>query len=118
TIVLCCVRLIVSFTYLQISRHHTHTILPNTTLFRSPSLFLNSETRYLMMHSSKSSPPRWVLPAVARTSMTPSPMSRMDTSKVPRSEEHTSELQSRFDLVCRLLIVIIKCEHTLDAQPI
>src|SRR5699024_3619411 len=24
--------------------------------------------------------------------------------KVPRSEEHTSELQSRFDLVCRLLL--------------
>src|SRR5699024_12382311 len=25
-------------------------------------------------------------------------------STVPRSEEHTSELQSRFDLVCRLLL--------------
>src|SRR5699024_11372971 len=25
---------------------------------------------------------------------------------VPRSEEHTSELQSRFDLVCRLLLEI------------
>src|SRR5699024_11931372 len=25
-------------------------------------------------------------------------------SKRPRSEEHTSELQSRFDLVCRLLL--------------
>src|SRR5699024_11327879 len=27
---------------------------------------------------------------------------------VPRSEEHTSELQSRFDLVCRLLLETIK----------
>src|SRR5699024_11822959 len=27
-----------------------------------------------------------------------------DTSLNPRSEEHTSELQSRFDLVCRLLL--------------
>src|SRR5437868_9788951 len=26
------------------------------------------------------------------------------TSQVARSEEHTSELQSRFDLVCRLLL--------------
>src|SRR5699024_12706732 len=26
------------------------------------------------------------------------------TSPAPRSEEHTSELQSRFDLVCRLLL--------------
>src|SRR5699024_11438551 len=25
-------------------------------------------------------------------------------NEVPRSEEHTSELQSRFDLVCRLLL--------------
>src|SRR5207249_7340117 len=25
-------------------------------------------------------------------------------SRIPRSEEHTSELQSRFDLVCRLLL--------------
>src|SRR5699024_11654528 len=28
----------------------------------------------------------------------------MKTEKKPRSEEHTSELQSRFDLVCRLLL--------------
>src|SRR5699024_12008351 len=27
-----------------------------------------------------------------------------DTTRLPRSEEHTSELQSRFDLVCRLLL--------------
>src|SRR5699024_11365212 len=26
------------------------------------------------------------------------------TNMLPRSEEHTSELQSRFDLVCRLLL--------------
>src|SRR5699024_11258416 len=26
------------------------------------------------------------------------------TKNLPRSEEHTSELQSRFDLVCRLLL--------------
>src|SRR5699024_11832755 len=29
-----------------------------------------------------------------------------------RSEEHTSELQSRFDLVCRLLLEKKKHEHT------
>src|SRR5699024_11684905 len=28
----------------------------------------------------------------------------MDGDLAPRSEEHTSELQSRFDLVCRLLL--------------
>src|SRR5699024_8605215 len=30
---------------------------------------------------------------------------RMVTTAASRSEEHTSELQSRFDLVCRLLLV-------------
>src|SRR5438067_6043592 len=30
--------------------------------------------------------------------------SLLDTGLVRRSEEHTSELQSRFDLVCRLLL--------------
>src|SRR6266513_6004177 len=29
---------------------------------------------------------------------------RAGRADVPRSEEHTSELQSRFDLVCRLLL--------------
>src|SRR5699024_12102654 len=30
--------------------------------------------------------------------------SKITPASVPRSEEHTSELQSRFDLVCRLLL--------------
>src|SRR5437868_14754885 len=30
---------------------------------------------------------------------------------LPRSEEHTSELQSRFDLVCRLLLEKKKLRH-------
>src|SRR5207249_9065547 len=30
--------------------------------------------------------------------------SRIEAGKLERSEEHTSELQSRFDLVCRLLL--------------
>src|SRR5437868_12973692 len=33
-----------------------------------------------------------------------SPESRRVYLRAPRSEEHTSELQSRFDLVCRLLL--------------
>src|SRR6266496_4323091 len=53
------------------------TLFPYTTLFRSPA----------SGH-----------PASARAS----PYSR--TASGPRSEEHTSELQSRRDLVCRLLL--------------
>src|SRR5699024_11807128 len=35
----------------------------------------------------------------------------MPEGSIARSEEHTSELQSRFDLVCRLLLENIKCAH-------
>src|SRR5437868_10411254 len=37
---------------------------------------------------------------------------------LPRSEEHTSELQSRFDLVCRLLLEKKKNKHKpISTQP-
>src|SRR5438067_8608661 len=58
------------------------TLFPYTTLFRSrweayPFLTIDP--------SAKNGIADWLLPD-------------------PRSEEHTSELQSRFDLVCRLLL--------------
>src|SRR5699024_11332615 len=34
-----------------------------------------------------------------------------------RSEEHTSELQSRFDLVCRLLLEKKNCTKVLNSEP-
>ena len=44
---------------------------------------MNSPHIHCTMRSSKSSPPRWLSPQVASTSITPSPISMMDTSKVP-----------------------------------
>src|SRR5207249_8676960 len=58
------------------------TLFPYTTLFRSSSL---SAFRF-DDSSGTSKVVRWEL------------------GTKPRSEEHTSELQSRFDLVCRLLL--------------
>ena len=48
-----------------------------------PCSFLNSPEIQSMTRWSKSSPPRWVSPLVALTSKTPSPISRIEISKVP-----------------------------------
>src|SRR5450432_4601756 len=65
------------FFFLMIRRPPRSTLFPYTTLFRSPSIS-NGPTR-----------PSCTAPMRARCR---------------RSEEHTSELQSRSDLVCRLLL--------------
>src|SRR5438034_8091340 len=57
------------------------TLFPYTTLFRSP-LGQPSGQRQRLQHGSP----------------------RLDGTPVLRSEEHTSELQSHSDLVCRLLL--------------
>src|SRR2546428_6087712 len=81
----------------MIRRPPRSTLFPYTTLFRSflfppePSLRLVTDTiefgtRYM---------PRWNTISISG-----------------RSEEHTSELQSRSDIVCRLLLEKKKYEHT------
>src|SRR5699024_12862103 len=71
------------------------TLFPYTTLFRSrrraPSSRRPCRTGALRCNAAM----RRVSPARGRSLRWPSN---------PRSEEHTSELQSRFDLVCRLLL--------------
>src|SRR5699024_11641069 len=55
-------------------------------------------------------------PAFPESEAVLSPLSPLSPPKpVQRSEEHTSELQSRFELVCRLLLEKINsscCSHT------
>src|SRR5690349_23172768 len=70
----------------MIRRPPRSTLFPYTTLFRSPSSTLCCATRRSAIHAATSCP---------RTS-------RIFPRR--RSEEHTSELQSRRDLVCRLLL--------------
>src|SRR5947209_8889167 len=72
--------LVLSFFFLMIRRPPRSTLFPYTTLFRS---ILVS-----------------VLPSNAR----PTIVRRHATGNFSRSEEHTSELQSRQYLVCRLLL--------------
>src|SRR2546421_11556416 len=77
------------FFFLMIRRPPRSTLFPYTTLFRSAS------TRV----------PAGVPGHLSRASSTPSPSeSRNRWHPTSRSEEHTSELQSRSDLVCRLLL--------------
>src|SRR5438874_7747852 len=74
---------------------------PRSTLFPYTTLFRSSRARHLLAdHAARN--------RISRRSCSSSP--RQDsTSRAPatagfRSEEHTSELQSRRDLVCRLLL--------------
>src|SRR6266496_6007475 len=71
---LICVFFLFLFFFLMIRRPPRSTLFPYTTLFRSP--------RQPIQH----------------------PVPRSCVAQPPRSEEHTSELQSRRDLVCRLLL--------------
>src|SRR6202040_4395090 len=76
------------FFFLMIRRPPRSTLFPYTTLFRSTVPF-------------------------RPTSSPPGPK----TNPAPRSEEHTSELQSPVHLVCRLLLEKKKKIHTRTLQP-
>src|SRR2546428_4444186 len=79
------------FFFLMIRRPPRSTLFPYTTLFRSSSRGIASSSPRSLTASSSAKPQ--VDPPLTRSSR-------------PwwRSEEHTSELQSRSDLVCRLLL--------------
>src|SRR6267378_6400160 len=72
------------FFFLMIRRPPRSTLFPYTTLFRSPGGF----------------PAHGRAPARSSASL----WLRCRGARRKRSEEHTSELQSRRDLVCRLLL--------------
>src|SRR2546428_9763442 len=88
----------------MIRRPPRSTLFPYTTLFRSsvservkfPVVIVISRTKYVRSDSGVSP---WREPSTVNT-----PSSTGRTSCAKRSEEHTSELQSRSDLVCRLLL--------------
>src|SRR2546422_4812382 len=84
-------RLALFFFFLMIRRPPRSTLFPYTTLFRSIEYFVRAFSR---CSSSASSISRSI------NSRKPRPLA----SHSLRSEEHTSELQSRLHLVCRLLL--------------
>src|SRR5699024_11947231 len=82
--------------YVIIWLHPIPSFFPYTTLFRSFRLNANSFSSESISFSS-----------ICFGNLSCSHM-------LPRSEEHTSELQSRFDLVCRLLLEINKIRPGAD----
>src|SRR5438067_9230384 len=75
----------------MIRRPPSSTLFPYTTLFRSEAFYRRQrETMMKVVAASE---------VVITTAAVPG-----QKAPILRSEEHTSELQSRFDLVCRLLL--------------
>src|SRR5260370_21942744 len=89
----------IHFFFLMIRRPPRSTLFPYTTLFRSPRRNPTQETNGLpQAHSGRAT--------VLRPRL--------------RSEEHTSELQSHLNLVCRLLLEkkkIINIQHLTKDNP-
>src|SRR2546421_988874 len=79
----------------MIRRPPRSTLFPYTTLFRSPFYFCLLPFVYALPDGRASAP------EIMSTDPTRRFSSRVEDY---RSEEHTSELQSRSDLVCRLLL--------------
>src|SRR5438132_7493790 len=69
---------------------------PRSTLFPYTTLFRSATTRNRSMAAQ--------IAGIARVMNIPVAWPRQNKSRSRRSEEHTSELQSHSDLVCRLLL--------------
>src|SRR2546430_5313245 len=95
-------RCIIHFFFLMIRRPPRSTLFPYTTLFRSrPRDIPRHGCRYLVGFATEPVEQR---PAEGE-------------AQRPRSEEHTSELQSQSNLVCRLLLEKKKTKPTPRAAP-
>src|SRR5258708_10315237 len=93
--------------FLMIRRPPRSTLFPYTTLFRSSWSCASVKTA-LPSHSIPVS--RYCRPGT--TGKLTSTCVSGPSSAIPRSEEHTSELQSPDHLVCRLLLEIKKTHNT------
>src|SRR3989449_3349127 len=91
----------------MIRRPPRSTLFPYTTLFRSCFDVLEAldlQRPYVLGESMGG----WM--AAEMAALRPRDIGRLALA-APRSEEHTSELQSRLHLVCRLLLEKKKREH-------
>src|SRR5438067_5286649 len=82
----------------MIRRPPRSTLFPYTTLFRSYNSAMPSDTRLQIEGMD------WLKERTLGDQSRIEKTKKLDDLAKERSEEHTSELQSRFDLVCRLLL--------------
>src|SRR3712207_7857061 len=102
-----------SLFFLMIRRPPISTLFPCTTLFRSSGSLPSSTTqnRNGARSRSRSEPESAGAPRPPCWLISPAP-----SSSHGRSEEHTSELQSRQYLVCRLLLEKKTKKHTSELK--
>src|SRR5260221_2452023 len=87
------------FFFLMIRRPPRSTLFPYTTLFRSAAQRSTERVNEAGgVHRDKN------VDRVAARAGSSRRQEKKSTRKIRRSEEHTSELQSHSDLVCRLLL--------------
>src|SRR5688572_32478141 len=91
----------------MIRRPPRSTLFPYTTLFRSwvvglPHRCTGHSLR--SAHSTQRNRPCATAPSAESSTIPPKPTRAATGSSAGRSEEHTSELQSQSNLVCRLLL--------------
>src|SRR5690349_22775211 len=91
---------------LQLQRSPSSALFPYTTLFRSRLVTVAPDLAARRFSCSTETGRTGVRPITrsAATPLTPLMAEACSRKSASRSEEHTSELQSRRDLVCRLLL--------------
>src|SRR5260221_11255877 len=91
------------FFFLMIRRPPRSTLFPYTTLFRSEhaSNYINCNCRRRLLGLNPLPDTTEMQPTIKKTSRN---TGKGFSPRRRRSEEHTSELQSHSDLVCRLLL--------------
>src|SRR2546422_7052964 len=95
-----CILLFCVFFFLMIRRPPRSTLFPYTTLFRSNSSGSASFKRRFNVSAESFARPSCAERTVIRIAC----LKGGKSQRLRRSEEHTSELQSRLHLVCRLLL--------------
>src|SRR5699024_12707704 len=91
-----------SYFFLMLLRLPRSTLFPYTTLFRSE--WINELNVFPVPDGDTGTNMTLTIMSAASEVNALSDPDMKSLAKAIRSEEHTSELQSRFDLVCRLLL--------------